>query len=82
MLMIDHGNLGILNQKIYKEIRLMDDEKFILWATLKILKLRKALDYSNSFFTTNELDMLFAIRDANQKKIRKAQKGKVIQLFT
>jgi len=60
----------------------MDDEKFKIWATLKILALSKALDYDNSLFTTSNLDMLFAIRDAHQEKIRKEQSGKIIQLFS
>ncbi len=59
----------------------MDDEKFRLWAALKILELREALDNNNSFFTTDQLAMLFTIRDQNIDKVRKAQSGKVVQLF-
>jgi len=58
----------------------MNDKKYILWATLKILELRKALDYDNSFFTTSQLDRLFAIRDLQQEEDRKKLKNKVRKL--
>ena len=59
----------------------MTEEEFILWATLKILEMREAMGNDNSFFTTNDLDMLFKIRDENLTKIRKETKGKIVPLF-
>lgn len=59
----------------------MTDSEFKIWAALKILELRKELGCANSFFTTGELDMLFNIRDNNQAKINRQNKGKIINLF-
>ncbi len=53
----------------------MDDDRFKVWAALKILELREAMGNNNSFFTTIELDMLFKIRDENKPK----NTGKIIK---